>query len=72
MTPANMTADEWRMQRERMRALRQPYWFLCQCCWNDCDCGCVVDCPIHKHRREGGQPWLNSRPKRKHERRCAG
>ena len=21
---------------------------LCRCCWNDCDCGCIDTCPVHK------------------------
>lgn len=25
-----------------------PSWRYCQCCWDDCDCGCIESCPIHK------------------------
>ena len=30
---------------------------LCQCCWNDCDCGCFDECPAkrrHLRRRAKG------------------
>lgn len=23
---------------------------LCECCYADCDCGCVLDCPRHRSK----------------------
>jgi len=27
---------------------KYPYWRLCECCGEGCDCGCVDLCPVHK------------------------
>ena len=21
----------------------------CECCWDDCDCGCILTCPVHRN-----------------------
>ena len=33
---------------------KNPYWRLCECCNEECDCGCVEFCPVHK--QNGLQP----------------
>ena len=33
---------------------------LCECCWTDCDCGCVTTCPLHRARSADAPP-LESR-----------
>jgi hypothetical protein len=47
-------SDERKFMPIGMVNIIPPAWWFCKCCGDDCDCGCVKVCRVHRHRAEGG------------------
>lgn len=37
---------------EWQRRLAGDPWGICRCCYDDCDCGCIETCPLHKAKAD--------------------